>query len=71
MNSRFRSLAHKHQEFKLRIKAEMRIPVPDHLRLQALKRRKLRIKDEMQRLLWAQREGTRDPAFGLVRPEQQ
>jgi len=70
MNNRLHSLARKHQEFKLRIKAEMRTPVPDHLRLQALKRRKLRIKDEMQRLLWTQREA-RNPASGLVRPEHQ
>jgi hypothetical protein len=69
MSSRLQSLAHQHEKLEQQIDAEIKNPMPDHLRLQDLKRQKLRIKDEMQRPLWAQHEGARKPASGLLRPE--
>ena len=70
MSSRLHSFAHQHEKLEQRIDAEMKNPVPDHLRLQELKRQKLRIKDEMQRLVRIQHEGARNPASGLLRPEE-
>jgi hypothetical protein len=61
MRSRLHSLAHQHEKLEQRIDAEMKNPMPDHLRLQELKRQKLRIKDEMQHLLWTQHEARAIP----------
>ena len=40
----------RHAELKNEINAETRRPLPDSLTLQALKRRKLRLKEEMLRI---------------------
>ena len=50
MSGRLHLLARQHERLERRIDAEMKNPMPDHLRLQELKRQKLRIKDEMQHL---------------------
>ena len=69
MISRLQSLAHQHEKLEQRINAEIKNSMPNHSRLQELKRQKLRIKDEMQRLLRTQHEAARNPASGLLRPE--
>ena len=48
MFDRRRRLAAKHQKLEAAIAEEMARQHPDRLRLQALKRRKLRIKDELR-----------------------
>ena len=70
MSSQLHSLDRQHERLDQQIEAEMNNPVPDRMRLQELKRRKLRIKGEKHRLLWNQGEGARFFKSGLLRPEQ-
>jgi len=49
LKARIAALRGRHMELEDRIAREQRRPAPDAARLQALKRRRLRIKDEMAR----------------------
>lgn len=48
ISGRSQSLAARHAELERQILAEMKRPLPDSTRLAALKKEKLRLKDEMQ-----------------------
>ena len=50
LESRVESLRQKHRDLDAVIEAEERHPSTDHLEILALKRRKLKIKDEIRRL---------------------
>lgn len=49
--NRIRSLRRKHQAIEHRIRREVARPLPDYFLLQRLKRSKLQLKDEANRLL--------------------
>lgn len=49
LKARIVALRGRHREVDARISSEQQRPVPDAAQLQALKRRKLRIKDELAR----------------------
>ena len=48
--NRYYSLMERHRMIEQRLDAEMARPLPDSLRLQELKREKLRLRDEMEAL---------------------
>ena len=48
VSARLQQLSAKHSRLDEEIHAEMRSPVPDHMRLSELKRQKLQIKDTIQ-----------------------
>jgi len=48
--ARLKTLTVKHTELDTRIEKEMRSPLPDHLRISELKKRKLLIKEEITQL---------------------
>ncbi|MFN3229948.1 MAG: YdcH family protein [Asticcacaulis sp.] len=50
IDARIRELDHRHQTLDVAIRDELRRPVADAVRLKELKRRKLKLKDEMQHL---------------------
>ncbi len=64
MSGRSLSLAERHAELERQIEAELKRPLPDSTRLAALKKEKLRLKDEMQRLRAAHT--TAAPAAAVV-----
>ncbi len=48
VSARLEKLSAKHSLLDKEIQAEMRSPVPDHMRISELKRQKLQIKDTLQ-----------------------
>ena len=50
LSNRYRSLKAWHREIENKIASEMARPLPDFLAVQALKRQRLRTKDELERL---------------------
>lgn len=48
IESRLRELDHRHRDLDLAIASESRLPAADPTRLSALKRQKLRIKEEIE-----------------------
>ena len=48
VSARLEQLSAKHSRLDEEIQAEMRSPVPDHMRITELKRQKLQIKDTLQ-----------------------
>ena len=48
VSARMEQLSVKHSRLDEEIQAEMRSPVPDHMRITELKRQKLQIKDTLQ-----------------------
>jgi len=48
--NRYYSLMERHRRIEERLNAEMARPLPDSLKLQELKRAKLRVRDEMEAL---------------------
>jgi len=60
MTDRFFRLLQRHQRLDEALRLEIQRPLPDQLRLQALKRLKLRIKDQLARMM------PRDQVHALV-----
>lgn len=50
IDARIRELSNKHRSLEMAIEEELRRPATDSLRLWELKRKKLRLKDEMETL---------------------
>jgi hypothetical protein len=51
LSSRIESLQSKHNELKVAIQEERKRSVPDEVEIQKLKRNKLKVKDEIRKLL--------------------